>query len=231
MPSDILDVTLVLAGGLDGKTCVLAGYQFTDGKLRLQGERGSLDGLIRYLGKSYQAFPENSQEHLALVKHCQEEEKANGSGKDNGSVQGTGEQVESGVRQDGAGPSEVQADVLGAPDDGAIGGQEGDIPIGDGHEDAGVHREDEAGRDNEEFVITETHDPVTPTVATSNVKLTNIVMALDPENDKHWTEAGLPAMAAIEQAAKSTGIIRSEVEDAAPDHNREAAYKLLAAEL
>jgi hypothetical protein len=56
-------------------------------------------------------------------------------------------------------------------------------------------------------------------------------MALDPENDKHWTETGLPAMAAIEQAAKSTGIIRSEVEEAAPGHNREAAYTLLAAEL
>ena len=53
--------------------------------------------------------------------------------------------------------------------------------------------------------------------------LTQIVMALDPENDKHWTEGGLPAMAAVEMAMKSTGILRLEVEEAAPGYTRETA--------
>lgn len=38
------------------------------------------------------------------------------------------------------------------------------------------------------------------------------VMSLDDANDDHWTQAGLPAMAAVEKAAGDTTITRAEVD-------------------
>ena len=221
MPSDIVDLTLILVGGYRGKTVILGGQQFTDGKLRLQGERQALAGLIMYLGKAYQAFPRDSEQFKNMQKICGEEEY--GTSKDIGSVQETGKPTESGVRQDGSESAPVH-DLLGEANDGDNGGTERGVSNGDGHENTGLHREETDGRDNENEVI---HPPA-PFL---NAKLTQVVMALDHNNDKHWTEAGLPAMAAIEQAMESTGILRSEVEAAAPDHNREEAAKFSTSDL
>jgi hypothetical protein len=212
MPSNIIAVNLVLAGHFSGETVVLGGQQFTDGVLSLQGEAQEIEGLIKYLGKNYQAYPEGSEQLKEIQKQLGED--SNGGSQDNGTVQETGEQPSSGVRQDGAESASVP-DLLGGTDDGDTGGGSGSIPEGDGHEDTGLHREEENGRDNPNIV--DSHQP--------NLKLQKVVLALDPDNDAHWSEEGLPAMAAIEQAMESTGILRAEVEASAPGHNREEAAK------
>ena len=56
------DWKLVLTGAYAGKTVELNGYNFTDGILALFGAPKAVEGVIRYMGKSYQAYLEGSDE-------------------------------------------------------------------------------------------------------------------------------------------------------------------------
>lgn len=53
-----------------------------------------------------------------------------------------------------------------------------------------------------------------------NAKLRRAVMSLDPEDDGHWTFAGLPSMKAVEALYGSAAITRADVEEAAPGYTR-----------
>lgn len=55
-------VTLVLAGAFAGKTVNLQGNQFVKGKLTLHGTTAELSGIMRYLQRCYQAYPEGAEE-------------------------------------------------------------------------------------------------------------------------------------------------------------------------
>ena len=48
------------------------------------------------------------------------------------------------------------------------------------------------------------------------------VEGLDPKNDKHWTQAGLPEVAAVKEAL-GADVTRAQIEAAAPDAKRPAA--------
>ena len=50
--------------------------------------------------------------------------------------------------------------------------------------------------------------------------LRDALMALDISNDDHWTDAGLPAMAAIEAFMGSDLVTRADVDDMAPNFTR-----------
>lgn len=56
-------------------------------------------------------------------------------------------------------------------------------------------------------------------------KIAGAVRGLDPENDEHWTEAGLPAMAAVEDVVGSKDIKRADVEAAEPGWDRDKALE------
>jgi len=51
------------------------------------------------------------------------------------------------------------------------------------------------------------------------------ISQLDPENDDHWTEAGLPAMAAVEDLVGTKDIKRADVGAAMPDWDRDKALE------
>lgn len=56
-------------------------------------------------------------------------------------------------------------------------------------------------------------------------KIADAVRKLDPEDDDHWTDAGLPAMAAIEALVGTKSIVRADVEAAAPGWDRDKALE------
>ena len=56
-------------------------------------------------------------------------------------------------------------------------------------------------------------------------KIAAAVRGLNPENDEHWTGAGLPAMAAVEDLVGSKDIKRADVEAAVPGWDRDKALE------
>jgi hypothetical protein len=49
---------------------------------------------------------------------------------------------------------------------------------------------------------------------------------MDPDVDEHWTQAGLPAMMAVEQALGKGGFTRKDLEASEPGWNRDKAKDL-----
>lgn len=68
-------------------------------------------------------------------------------------------------------------------------------------------------------------------MSASQVKLHNIIHAMDSTNDDHWTQAGLPRLNVIEDAMGSTDLTRADVEVVAPGWNRDKAKAEKAAEV
>ena len=92
-------------------------------------------------------------------------------------------------------------------------GGHGDNPARDGHEHSGFRRfEAESDR----------IEPSEPE-GTVNAKVREAVMSLDPNNDDHWTKAGIPALLAVEEAVGRSGTTRQDVESAARGYTRELA--------
>lgn len=57
-----MSVKMTLVGPYEGKTKVLNGVQFKNGEAVLQGNHAENQGIIHYLGVSYQAYPDPSEE-------------------------------------------------------------------------------------------------------------------------------------------------------------------------
>jgi len=56
-------------------------------------------------------------------------------------------------------------------------------------------------------------------------RIKTAILELDPEHDDHWTDAGLPAMAAVEDLVGSKSINRADVAAAVPDWDRDKALE------
>jgi hypothetical protein len=56
-----------------------------------------------------------------------------------------------------------------------------------------------------------------------NEKLRRAVLALNPEEDSHWTSEGKPAISALEAVYGSSGFTRADVNAAAPGYTRKVA--------
>lgn len=113
--------TMVLVGAHEGRDITfdagMTSYQFTGGKMDLKGTTAQLAGLITYLGRCYQAFPEGSDELRAA-----QEALANGGGEadpdgteDNAGGAGEGLQVTTDAN-DGSGGEQGGAGEAGAGD-------------------------------------------------------------------------------------------------------------------
>ncbi len=128
-------VTLVLTGGRAGKTCSLLQRQFVDGELTLRAKGDDikeLAGLIKYMGVSYKAFPEGSED----LAHYQklDEEAGRGVSKIHASGQsGTDDQVRSGVSEDESPSADAGTEDSGGDDD-PESGDVSELPDGDGQE-------------------------------------------------------------------------------------------------
>lgn len=201
---------VVLFGHYTGVTKVINGHPFVDGACAMMVQPENLGFLINYFLKYNGHFKGTPGYDEALKA----KERADGirAKAQPATEPGVAEAVHGETGPAGSGPAETgsvrSAGHADAPD-----GEAGVRPEGDGHEDAGVPVEQEAEGIRE---------PAVPV----NLALRKAVMALDPGADSHWTAAGLPAMAAIEEALGDTGFTREDVNAAAPGWDKEKAAAL-----
>ena len=190
-------VTLKLHGHYEGKTIELGGVKFTNGIVKLFGPTPDIEGLMTYLGRSYQALPV-------------EETVSNGTSKDETtSGQGNPKGLSSEVQPPGSGLEEENSDDRAGTDDSDSNGS-GSLSSGNGHENPRVS---EAAKRFEE----------TSSSKTEPVKLIEVLKQLDPENPNHWTSLGQPRMDAICKFYGSEGLTRRDVEAVWPEFNRDLA--------
>lgn len=207
-----VEVRLILTGPLTGKTVTLNGHFFDQGVCVVTGEPGSLKFLFTYMARCYQAYPQGSVE-LEKAREAWEAYCAKENGHGVSDVQEDEEQPDppsedaSNLQPDGQGPATEDGEVSGANDAGAPGQTEPDAS-GNGLQDPRPDDNQPPEGQNDTQALT---------------KLGKAVMSLDPDNDEHWTGAGLPAMSAVEAAYGSTDITRKQVEAEMPNWNREMA--------
>lgn len=213
-------VEFVLTGGRAGFTGVLLDMQFVNGVAKFTGTPDAVKGRTVYIGRRYQAFPKGSRE----LKDAQARDKeykdglrgevreTQQTGNPNG-VQPGPEKVDGVGTQQGS--QDQGATSSAGPEEPRSGGA-GSVPTGGGHGDAGVHSGLQQAQDS-----TGTEDAeVSP--------LTAAILALDPLDDAHWTDAGLPAIAALAKATGDNSLTRQKVVLALPDYDRDTALAMAA---
>lgn len=195
-----LNTTLHLTGALRGKTVVLGGYPFVDGRFTVSGSLENVSGLIKYLGRSYQAYPEGSVE----LREAQERDRreanrgvrgANGNDSDrdkaasNDGVDGA----------DGSGTSQAGGSDDGETGVNGSGGSTSGLSDRGGRPDAGdADESDESGPYGE---------------------VRKALKRLDHTNDDDWTGDDRPAVARVTEIL-GRQINRAEIDAAAPDFRR-----------
>lgn len=110
--SDSMSVTLVLTGGRAGMTCTLGKHHFVDGKCVAKSQSRAIGSVVRYMGRTYQAYPLGSEE-LAKAQEALNGQ-ADADPRDGG---GKADAVPGGVHQDGP-AEEGAADGTGDDDGG-----------------------------------------------------------------------------------------------------------------
>lgn len=190
--------TLILTGGRTGQTVALGGYQFVNGRTIVKADNAQIDGICRYLGRTYKAFEEGSVQ-LAHYQRLDEEVKADGKRKADPSADARpSERVPGSVQPSGTGTASVSADDVGRTDDATSGGA-GSVPGGHGHEDSGD--DDPSGNE---------------------VKIREAIASLDPHNDEHWTASGHPRVDTVATVAGIPNLTRSDINEVAGDVRRPA---------
>jgi hypothetical protein len=186
---------LVMVGHYAGKDVTINGHKFVNGELSLDGDMTGYAGIVKYFA-SYNAYPAGSAE-LEAAKFAIEE---NSGGEDGGGSNSNGRK--DGEDNSGKHPNKSRASEVphGDGHDAAKGDslRGGEAPSGDGSSE---------GRDS---------DPRT-------LQILDALKALDPSVDDHWTDGGLPRVAAIEAASGIVGVTRKEIVEADPDFTREKA--------
>lgn len=211
-------MNLVMVGHYAGKTVNINGHQFIDGTCRLNGKFDTIGFAVHYLSR-YSAFPVGSDELKAAQAHY-DMEVLNGDHGDTeaGSKPGPADAVQSHDKPSGSGtPAEAGPD--GAEPIATDEGYAGVRANGDGHEDAGVPNEESGTIDPVDGDVGKADESgsADPEKAAEEVPMIDkaliaVVHALDPEVDEHWTQAGLPALAAITQAYGNPDVTRKEVD-------------------
>lgn len=198
---------LVLTGHFAGQNAKLRGHEFKRGTLVLNGTMESVQGLVTYMGKCYQAYLEGSDELAAA--QVRDKEARNGKRYPEGGNSEAGKSPDGDLGPEGPGAPE-EAPTEGDGDADADSGGPGSDAGGTGHEDTGVPAP-EKGRIE------------TSPLNGDMTELKSAVEALDPDVDANWTAAGLPTMVALEHV--SGGVTRKMVREAAGNWNRDAARK------
>lgn len=188
----ITTVTLKLHGHYAGKTVTLNGVKFREGKVKLHGPTDEVEGLMNYLGKSYQALPEV-------------EVKQYGTSEIHTITQSGGtEEIPSGLLPNGEGSAEEETLDLGGDDEL---NPHSDRPVssGDGHEHAGD------GTENFDGTAQAKIDPV---------KLKKVLESLDPKDDDSWTSMGFAKLDKVCTLYGNEGVTRRHVFAIWPDLTR-----------
>ncbi len=209
-----------LFGAHAGTTVELSGTYFQDGLATVADTPENLGHLERAL-TYYRAYSEGSAEYDAGV--IEEQENGNRSKTDEDGGSGDSKRVLGEHDPSSKGPADVPPTQRDDPSTTET-RDEGPSTHGSGHEDSGLAEQPPEGdQGNGAPHSVEDRPHPDPNALDIDWKLVKIVEALDPANKDHWTQAGLPAIAAIEQAYGSGEVTRSLVTKAKPDWCRELA--------
>lgn len=193
---------LILTGAYAGRTMTLNGHKFEKGELPLSGDIEKLGGLIRYFA-TYNAYLSGSEE-LAAAQERDRKNKEMGHGSDT-VLDGEGAGA-SGASANGA---NAEGSATGSGNAGTASDGSGSVSNGDGVSEGRVANEPPVSSDAQVL------------------KVLDALKMLNPENDDFWTDAGLPKVAAIEEASGVVGVTRKDIEAAWPGFNREKALEML----
>lgn len=196
-----MKVTVVLTGPDTGRTCLLHGKDFVNGEMVVSGTHSEVETQLRYIARTCRAYPLGSPE----LADAQERDHSRGIQHSTSPSTGQGDhqRLRSGSRESPRRVQEVSADH-GPGFDPVVSadGPEGMGAGGSGYEDSWLPPEQ----------ITQ---------------IGNAVLALDPENDSHWTEDGLPSVEALASALANPSISRQTIEAIAPGYTREKVLEAL----
>lgn len=105
--------TFVLTGARAGKTCVVDKFQFVNGRLSIRIDNRKLGGLATYLGRTYAAFLEGSDE---LAKRQQKEACVGSPDAAQGARSGDAAAVRGGLPDNGSTGPQAAAVGVGTAD-------------------------------------------------------------------------------------------------------------------
>jgi len=213
-----LRLELELVGPRAGQTVRLNGHQFVNGVCTLQGTPDSLHGALRYLGRSYNAFPRGSTE---LQEAKRRYEEALYGDRREGTPDAEHRPADEHQDHPGAsrGPAETGESVSVKPDVGTEAGDAGLLSGRDGHQDTGLSVES-GTRGGGSASAQESRPDLSETA------IGRALLTLDPDDDAHWTAGGRPKLSVIENLSGNAGVTRGDVNEASPGFDREAARKL-----
>jgi hypothetical protein len=175
---------LILTGARDGFTGLLSKQWWAEnGVITLVGDQQTVDGLTRYLGRRYQAYPEGELDGTGEI-HARPQPR-------------TPDPDAAGLPAQQSGPAPLSADHSGRAD-APPAATPGRVPGGNGHADTGSR----AQKQREE--------------------IRQAVTRLDPLNDEHWTQDGLPRVDVVAEAVGRADLTRRDLNKAASDMTRPA---------
>lgn len=216
-------ITLFLAGPYAGQTVRLQGYLFRNGRLFLDGEEKALEGIVRYLGRCFQAYPEHSAQLInardrdekrlhTYVNLCRrqginvwmKEGQPDPFSKHAHQVLNEEElrrgqcQIQTGSEPRPAGPHDgiLQPTGQGAPPSQTEEQRGSNEP-----------RSGNSGIQTDRPVVPGSEAPS----ETSDARLAQAVASLDVENDEHWTREGQPAVGPISRIC-GRNVTRKEID-------------------
>lgn len=198
-----MTIKLVLVGPHAGKNILLHHHNFKKGVVNIQGTVEANKGLIRFMSKSYNAHVENSKEYEHAVDEYAKALKESGDAT---------QELQGSVQSERKGSTEEETTQVGGSTEVEQASESGlEVSEGDRQEDSG---------DDDETTV-ENLDDEMKLASPVNYALEKAVRDLDPENDKHWTQAGLPAISAIVEAIGSGEVTRADIKEVAPDWTRD----------
>lgn len=193
-----MKLEVVLTGLNTGKTAVICGKHFVNGKLTLEGNQEQVGFQLRYVERTCEAFTAGSAE----LEEAQERDRDRGfldhtpqaPANQHSAALSSGVDGSAGKLQEVHGVAGSESNIADA-----AARQARLVPGGSGHEDSGLHPEQIAD-------------------------IRKALKGLDPMKDSNWTEDGLPSVEAVSAVMADPTITRAMIVVVEPGLNREKAF-------
>lgn len=200
----MLSVKMVLTGKYAGETVKMHGKQFTNGVVLVRAaNKQDLEPQMRWLERMCQAFAEGSQALKDAQDHWE-------------TINGVQHKVHMPPEQrNSAGVGSGQPSAAGGVPENAPANRDGVITNGPAPGDEGL-RSNRSGHE---------HTGLRPEQMTA---IRKALSDLDPLNDSHWTDSGLPSVEVVANVVADQTVSREVLRSVEPDFNREKALEMAA---
>jgi hypothetical protein len=182
--SAIVQFTMELTGPFEGKSVTLNHLRFKNGKATVRGDATEIAGIIRYFKRSYNINVAGEEGYGSSQVHSTSQDRET-------------DQVQSGIQPNGT-ESQEESSVQLRGDDAADGGNTRSLSDRDRHQDSRIPKEGQFQQSANKQV-----DPA---------KLLLVMKNLDPKNEAHWNQAGLPKLAVVSEMYGSEGLTRKDLD-------------------